>query len=145
MYAKIDISWINKYHKYIFLPLEITTSSYDKSWSTKVLKYSSGLAITYIKQKHRQTNQIVRSRKKMLTFILRLWWSCCLIKSWGRRSFLSICRQLVYLRKLRIVCAQKNGPSLDSAAGWKNFEQNWKLTSKLARLQDSKNPLFEKI
>ena len=70
-----------------------------------------------------------------------LWWSCCLIKSWGRRSFLGICRQLVYLRKLRIVCAQKNGPSLDSAAGWKNFGQNWQLTSKLARLQDSKTPL----
>ena len=143
MYAKIDICWINKHHKYIILPSEITTSSFDKSWSAKVLKYSSGVAITYIKHKHRQTNQIVRSRKNVDLHLEdeRLWWSCCLIKSWGRRSFLGICRQLVYLRKLRIVCAQKNGPSLDSAAGWKNFGQNWQLTSKLARLQDSKTPL----
>ena len=85
MYAKIDICWINKHLKYIFLPLEITTSSFDKSWSTKVLKYSSGLAITYIKQKHRQTNQIVRSRKK------------CWPSSWGRKVMMI----MLFNQKLR--------------------------------------------
>ena len=58
--------------------------------------------------------ELVKIRRTKYSFDIMEgpWWIGCLIKSWRRRSFLCICRQLVYLAKLRIVCTQ------EWSAGW---------------------------